>query len=361
MSRRNICFYVSDYGNGHAARSIAIIRRILQEWDDARVYVKTAGPAAFMQQSLPSCIHIPTQNDIGVVLQPDRPVVDHDQTEQIFRIWIQSWDDYILHELKFCKEMDIDCIISDIAPQPFRIADALSIPGIAISNFTWHLVFSHLFGRTTETEQLREAYGLADLAFMLPLHEPMDVFPVKQEIGLVSRAVTADRDHLRRRLGIGPDDRLIYVSTGPSLHPALQETLKRVIDPRIKILVSSNFSVRQENVIAIPEGEMETQNYLAACDLIVAKCGYSTISEAVQARVPILLYRREGFAEDSYLIRGVESRNLGKEIAWPAFLQGEWLDSLPELDNYKRTHMSESSIFSNGADDVVSILHEVLL
>ena len=32
----NICFYTSDYGYGHASRDIAIIRRILDEFNDIK-------------------------------------------------------------------------------------------------------------------------------------------------------------------------------------------------------------------------------------------------------------------------------------------------------------------------------------
>jgi len=36
----NICFYISDYGYGDAARDIAIIRRIPVEFNDLTILVK---------------------------------------------------------------------------------------------------------------------------------------------------------------------------------------------------------------------------------------------------------------------------------------------------------------------------------
>jgi len=345
---------------GHAARSIAIIRRMLAEWPGARIYVKAAGPSEFLRRSLPQCIHIWTENDVGVVMHPDRPAVDPRKTEERVGAWLGTWDAYIRRETRFCRKHDIGCIVSDIVPQPFLVADALSIPGIAISNFSWHLVYSLLFGETSETGRLREAYGCCDLALVLPFHEPMEQFPAKKKIGLVSREVTIGRDRLRQRLGVLPDDRLIYLNTGAYMPRVLLETLEHMKDSRVKILVSSHVDAKQEHVVRIPGWDIETQNYLAACDLVVSKCGYSTISEAARAQVPLFVFRREGFAEDPYLAEGVTRYGLGKEISWEAFRAGEFLEPFAGDTMDNSAHMQGRSIPLNGCDDVLSAFSKVL-
>lgn len=363
MTVPTFCFYVSDYGNGHAARCIAIIRRIFDEWSGARIYVKAAGPFSFLKDSLasyPGCVIIEMQNDIGVVLRSDQPVVDTGETRDLLTEWVASWDLYISFEERFCREHSVDCIISDIAPQPFLVADALGIPGIAISNFTWHLIFSMLFGEIHETRELARAYGCCDCALMLPFHEPMEVFPKRKEIGLVSREVTVDRETLRRSLGVLPEETLVFLNCGSEMPKTLKQTIREAQIPGLRILVSSHLVFPEEHIISIPDGEMETQNYLAACDLIVSKCGYSTISEAVRAGVPLFLYRREGFAEDAYLIDSVTAESFGREISWDALMSGKWLFDIAERKTDKSTHMREGSISFNGADDVLSLLHEVV-
>ena len=360
MSGPSFCFYVSDWGMGHAARSIAIIRRMLAEWPGARIYVKAAGPSEFLRRSLPQCIHIWTENDVGVVMHPDLPAVDPRKTEERVEAWLGTWDAYIRRETRFCRKHDIGCIVSDIVPQPFLVADALSIPGIAISNFSWHLVYSLLFGETSETGRLREAYGCCDLALVLPFHEPMEQFPAKKKIGLVSREVTIGRDRLRQRLGVLPDDRLIYLNTGAYMPRVILETLEHMKDSRVKILVSSHVDAKQEHVVRIPGWDIETQNYLAACDLVVSKCGYSTISEAARAQVPLFVFRREGFAEDPYLAEGVTRYGLGKEISWEAFRAGEFLEPFAGDTMDNSAHMQGRSIPLNGCDDVLSAFSKVL-
>lgn len=142
---------------GNAARSIAVIRRMLAEWPDARIYVKAAGPSEFLCRSLPQWIHIWTENDVCVDMHPDRPAIAPRKTEERVKARLAKWDAYILRQTRFCREHYLGCIVSDIVPQPSLVADALSIPGVAVSNFSWHLVYSLLFGETSETGRLREA------------------------------------------------------------------------------------------------------------------------------------------------------------------------------------------------------------
>ena len=68
---KNICFYISDYGYGHASRDIAIIRQILNAFTDVKIFVKSDGPFNFLRQSLPqeSVQVIQTRNDVGVVFK----------------------------------------------------------------------------------------------------------------------------------------------------------------------------------------------------------------------------------------------------------------------------------------------------
>ena len=38
----------------------------------------------------------------------------------------------------------MDCIISDISPIAFEIADQLEVPSIGISNFTWYTAYKNI-------------------------------------------------------------------------------------------------------------------------------------------------------------------------------------------------------------------------
>ena len=362
----NICFYISDYGYGHASRDIAIIRKIINENKDVKIFVKTDTPFHFVRQSLlqknVEVIH--TKNDIGVAFMENSVIVDREKTKKMLKEWLNSWDEYIQNEKRFCENHNIDLIISDIVPQPFIVADELGIPSIAISNFTWHYIFYNLFGDTPATRRIKKAYQYAEMALVLPFNEDMDFlkFRKKKKISLVSREITVDRHAMRRKCGVSDDELLVYVGVGLSFDSSFMRGMKKIAMPDVKFLVSSNAELPFENVIKIPNNETETQNYIAMCDLVVSKTGYGTVSEAVRAKIPMFLLKREGFKEDELIGNKVEELGIGKFISEKSFLDGDWMNDLNHLDIYTKIFDNlnlNSRLRSDGIPEIVETIKEV--
>lgn len=362
---KRICFYTSDYGYGHAARDIALIRRI-QKAGFAEVFVKTDTAFDFMRQSLTGCNVIRQQNDIGPVYKDESLRVDRELTERALEAWLGSWDNYIRAEKRFCNENRIDVIISDITPQPFLVAEDLGIPGIGFSNFTWHYIFYNLFGKILATERLEEAYRSGDLAIVLPFHEEMGLFKARKEIPLVSRDVTVRREAMRAMLGLKDYDLLIYLGVGKSLNSGIFTGLKDLDLDGKKLLVSSGVelpsNMPQEKILRIPSTETESQNYLAMADLVVSKTGYSTVSEAIRGRVPMFLFRREGYEEDKLIAEGVEKLGIGREIQLEDFMDGRWIDWINGLEKYRESFDRLDNTFkADGTSDAVDIIREMIM
>lgn len=350
LRRPQICFYVSDFGYGHATRDIALIRA-LQEALRAEVIVRTGLPAEFMARSLPGVEVLQGQNDPGVVM--DGAAVDRERTLAAVEQWLASWEGSIAAEKAFLRDRRADLVLSDIAPQPFLAAEELGIPSLGISNFTWHLIYTHLFGKIEVTDRIAEAYRAAEGALLLPLHEPMAVFRDRREVGLVVRAVTRNRAEIRRRCGLSEGEPLVYLGGGRSLDPAVFRDLRTAL-AGCTLLVPSWTEI--PGTARIPPGETETQDWIAACDLVVSKPGYSTIAEAVQARVPMALFRREGFAEDDYLIRGVEALGIGKEVPAAAVLDGSWAEDLESLMEIRENFDKIDGVFKRDGTKECSII-----
>jgi uncharacterized protein (TIGR00661 family) len=362
---KRICFYISDYGYGHAARDIALIRRI-QQAGFAEVFIKTNTAFEFVRQSLPGCTIKKQRNDIGPVYREDRIEVDRDSTEKALDIWVNSWDNYIRAEKDFCKKNRIDLIISDITPQPFLVAEDLGIPGAGFSNFTWHYIFYNLLGKNSATMCLAEAYRAGDLALVLPFHEEMGLFKARKEIPLVSRNINVSRNAIRAAHGIREDEFLIYMGVGKSLTSGF---FKKLNNPDIrgkKLLVSSNIElpgeIPQENIVRIPSNETESQNYMATADLVVSKTGYSTASEAIRGRVPMFLFRREGYEEDRLIASGVEKLGIGREIQFEDFVEGRWIEESIDLEKYRDAFNRLDSTFkADGTLDATNAIKEMIL
>jgi uncharacterized protein (TIGR00661 family) len=360
----NICFYISDYGYGHASRDIAVIRRILSEYNDVKVYIKTEGPFNFVRQSLPqkNVEVMQTKNDIGIAFKGNSVIVDRERTKKMLDEWLASWNEYIHTEKRFCKAHNINLILSDITPQPFIVADELDIPSIAISNFTWHYIFYNLFGDISATEQIKEAYQHADLALALPFNEEMNLFKEIKEISLVSREITRDKFDMRRNCGISGDEVLVYLGVGRSFDSSFLSNVKEVDSQNVKYLVSSNAELPVEDAFRIPTNETETQNYIAMCDLVVSKTGYSTASEAIRAKVPMFMFKREGYKEDELIANAVEELDIGRQISEMSFLDGDWINEMDNLNKYeKRFDSLEDRFKEDGTLEVIDAIKGVVL
>lgn len=344
---KRICFYTSDYGYGHAARDIAIIRGICKRLD-VRVYVKTDGPFEFMMNSLPFTQAIRRRNDIGIFMSGESSVADAEKTGRMVDDWVASWETFIREEKRFCEAEGVDLILSDIVPQAFLVAERLAVPAIGISNFTWHYIYSNLLGETESVELLAEAYRAGEDALVLPFNEEMGLFRSRKKINLVAREITKPRASLRREHGISDSDLVVYLGIGKSLGSAFLRHLLDIDASGIRFLVSSGVQLPNKRVINIPDGENETQNYIAMCDLVVSKAGYSTASEAVQARVPAFFFRRAGYEEDRLIAEGIESMGIGRELSEEQFLNLEWIGELDNLEQYRMKFDGLEARFKNG-------------
>ncbi|MGL5049102.1 MAG: hypothetical protein ACRC6E_00535 [Fusobacteriaceae bacterium] len=48
---------------------------------------------------------------------------------------------------------------------------------------------------------------------------------------------------------------------------------------------------------------LDTQNYIAASELLIAKAGWGTLGEGVIDKTPMILLERDGFLEDMSIIK----------------------------------------------------------
>lgn len=355
----HIRFYISDYGFGHASRMIALMRS-LHETIDCIISVRTNTAAGFIQNSCPFVKIDEKPNDIGVVMQENTASVDVEQTRVKLDAWVDSWDAWIQEETKYCKSQNVSLVISDITPQAFHVSNELGIPGIGISNFTWHLIYHPLYQDSKSVEKIRLAYNLADLGIVLPLNEPMGVFRETYQSPILSRKITVSRDEIRKRLQIPKDGIVVYVGSGLSFN-TVPDCIPKLLEKGILVVVSGGCSINHENLHIIPYSENETQNFMGACDLVVTKPGYSTVAEAITTKVPLLIFRREGFAEDDFIINPLVENRIGMSLSWEEIAEGNWIENISEILSMKENYLQANSKFiTDGTQAIITKLKEYL-
>ena len=68
------------------------------------------------------------------------------------------------------------------------------------------------------------------------------------------------------------------------------------------------------NVINLPIDILDTQNYIAASDMVITKAGWGTIAEGIIGHTNLVLIERPSAKEDSFNIEELKKRKLAISI-----------------------------------------------
>lgn len=354
---KTISFYISDHGYGHASRSIATIRRVLKNMD-VEVYVNCSYALSFVKKSLESFDERVKFRDVGNdfgLITSDNFSIQMEETEERLESWIGSWDEYIGREKKFSEERNVDLIISDVPPQPFEVADELGINSLLISNFTWHEIYEDLFsGR--KFSDIEDAYRKADLGLLIPFSTGCDPVKNTKEIDLVTRKPTRTKKEIRNELGAKENETLVYFGLGKSY---FGDNSIDVDKENFSLLVGSHNESVENPDYRIPKYVTESQNYIEAADLVVTKFGYSTISEAVYSRKPLLVASR-GIIEDREGIRKLKNNYpQALRISREEMFSGDWTEKIGKLRKPKSDEMLQR-YKNDGTEQAVRLIKEYI-
>jgi len=362
---KRIAYYISDHGYGHASRSIAVIRRLLETLLDIEIYVNSSYPLKFLRESLSDKNGVKfrrVRNDFGYV-SDENIEINAKKIENRYKNWQKTWESYIYNEKEFCKSKDIDLILSDIAPQPFIVGDELGIPSIGISNFTWYEIYEELFDETKKIEKLKKAYKKADLGLILPFETGLDPFEKKEKVGLICRENTKDYQIIRDEMGTNDEEKIIYFGVGKSYFDNGKNNFQFLdaLRENYSIMVSSGYDLIDDPDYVIPEDETESQNYIGACDLIISKFGYGVVSEGITSRTPMILAKRN-ILEDEKGMEKLKRWEMIDEVSRECLISGEYLEKVHQMFYEENNFYQDVSerLRQDGSKEVIRIVDEFL-
>lgn len=360
---KSIVYYISDHGLGHATRSLAIIKALYKEENDLRISIRTSRNANFMKNALvnKNILIYEDKNDFGLI-EGDPLSINSIETKKAFEEWMQSWQKWLAQEHQRLKNR-VDLLISDICPQPFLLAEKLGIPSIAISNFTWLDQYKQIF-ESDRLLDLEQAYNAASSALILPFNMEMAGIRTnrKKEISLVFRQPTRGIMTLRSQYRPLKDKRLMFVrAEGGSLAYSLSLDRWKVPHSVIIVTGSRNVEGLDKRIFRIPATEANHQDFVMASELIVTKAGYSILSEAVAARIPLILIETGGFPEAATMSERAVSLGIAQLHSIDSLLQGTWLDKQEELDSLRNAYNNLPRRYTeNGTVEAIDHIREYL-
>lgn len=342
---KTIVYYVSEYGYGHATRSIALIRQLLDLREDIRVIICNSFAMDFLKDSLQEygdrIIFHHVSTDVGYVLKNQSLDIDSAALNEACRGYLETLPKVVSKEVEFLRDNQVDLIISDIAPLAFDVAEKLQVPSLGISNFTWHTAYKNVIDNELLMD-LSEIYHKMDYFFSLAASmEPRWGTKDNLSFGFYSRSVDeTEVQRIRYLLNPKGDKQIVFMPIGMKID--LGDITKLPLWNRedCVYVVSSNMNIDHPHVYKIPTSYTEVHNYMAAADLVISKAGWGTISEAVGNGTSLAIINRPGMQEDQNTIKYLQDRRLCSLISWEDLYDLNIVEYIRKENHFQQNEVS---------------------
>ncbi|PGY12674.1 glycosyltransferase family protein [Bacillus sp. AFS031507] len=352
---KTIAYYISDYGYGHASRSIAVIRKLLKD-PKVLIIVCHSFALSFIKESLHSnrVSYRTIKTDVGYFLEKDSIHPDKVRLFEEYINFVANWDLKVVQEQDFLKLNHIDLVVSDISPLPFEAAQRIGIPSIGLSNFTWYTAYHDLID-DGELKPYKEAYQKMTHFYSLAGSNENWNVPTNH-YGFFSREVDLlEVQRIRNAINPNDDQHVIFLGLGMKIDVGSLEQLPIWDSPDCVFIVSSNVEVDRSNVFQIPSNYLESQNFIATSDLVISKAGWGMMGEAISANVPLLILNRPSMKEDQNTINYLKRHLLCETIEWDHF---ETYQVDPTIINHRKKELRQNNFYHN--DEAAKIAADIL-
>ena len=314
MDKNYLAFYASSHGFGHMTRCLAIIEELLETTDHLIYLVSGAYQNSFARVYLARFGDRVTYRDIrtevGLVNKDNSLQVDISRLEHELTDFMAGWDTAVAAEVAILRDLPVACVISDISAIGIQVGEQLGVRNIGIANFTWCEQYEFLGLSDTLIERFREVYAKLDLLIEYDLMLPAPKLSIlRKQTGFICRRFDPNRI-AAIKAQYGPS---IFITCGKSA--SLMNIQVDNYDGTIFATSGINITANgNATVVQLPIETFDTHNYLAASDIVIAKAGWGTISEAMLSKRNLVLIDREGVLEDSENIEELKRRGVAVSI-----------------------------------------------
>lgn len=210
---------------------------------------------------------------------------------------------------------------------------------------------------------------------------PEKNYRIKKELSnlimthIIARNPTATKHQIRKDLGVKANEKLIFLAMGGakyfgSIVKITEEITKE--HPEIKFLLlprkrdEISLFKNLKDFIVPNEITFETQNYVGASDVVITKCGFSTIAEAIKCKTNIIsvhLPNHPEVTETEILLKNIGI--IKNSIKFSNFMNGKKVKNelykkiASEIDN-KESLKIMGNIKTNGAEQASNIYLKIL-
>ena len=325
MSHPTLYVAITNHGFGHATRAISVAATIRRLSPEMRIILATTAPQWLLESYMEGeFIHRPKTFDVGV-LQRDSLNMDKAGTlEKLMHIRSQQ-NEIVADEAEYIRKQGVGLILADIPPLAAAIARTADIPCWMMSNFGWDFIYRPWGGGFEAiADWIGECFSQCDRLFRLPMFEPMSAFANITDVGLTGGTPHYSEAHLRDTFGVSaPRERTILLSFGGL---GLQQIPYHNLElfPDWQFITFDGSAPDLPNLVKVGDRKYRPVDFMPMVGRIISKPGYSTFAEALREDLPIVSLTREGFAESSFLLEGIQNYSPHQIITPEEFFQGNW-------------------------------------
>lgn len=340
-------------------KGLSIIESILKN-SEYKVYIvcdKKQNDFAriYLSKFVDRVIYRDMVTDIGFVNKKNSLEVDTVVLKEKLEMFISNLDDVVKVEYEFLETVDVKCVVSDISVIGCMVGKKLGLPNIFISNFSWVEQYEHIGLDDRFISKFREAYSYVDKFIKYDLCLPIGSIHTDNvyDVGFVCRDIDKSRViDIKKEYGD-----CIFITCGKS---ASLNSIN-VINFKGTIFSTSGIGIYCDydcDVVNLPIDVLDTQNYIAASDIVISKAGWGTTAECVLGHSRLVLVERPSAREDSFNIEIIKKRKLGISISE---------DELRDIDIYKIKKDLDLCIddyklesYKNNVSHVVNIIMSII-
>jgi hypothetical protein len=306
-SLSSILYYISGHGYGHAVRSNQVIRALRKVRPDLPIHVRSTAPNWLFHDAVFPLSYTRRALDIGLI-QPNSLEMDLQRTLQECQALHDALPEIMAQEIAFIRNEQVAVIVGDIPPACFEIAARARVPSVAITNFTWDVIYNAYVDRHHDFSpliaEMRTFYEKATHALTLPYPCDMSMFSNRQAIPWVTRVSRLTKEQARREFNLPQSATIVLLSFGGmGLNSLPWDRFKGLKD--FFFVATGPAGVSESNLIVLSEAQHHYEDLLRGVDVIMTKPGYGIVADVISHHVPMLYTDRGEFPEYPKLVEAL--------------------------------------------------------
>lgn len=330
MNSNTIAYYASSHGFGHLTRSLALIEYMLETTDYsfylcsaprhiefAKIYLAEYGDRVEYSEFF---------IEVGIINYHNSLKVDVPATNEAVYQLLETYEPRANEEAEKLSKAGVRLIINDISAFACLVAKKTGINIVSLGNFTWVDQYKCLGVAQDIVDRFAEMYSYCNHYIAYDLALSLTGAPegtVYRSEYLTSRPIDEDRiasikkefsEKYFEKFGKQPEN-FLFVSVGQSAD--LPEVNIKNFEGVVFYTRGIEFDPEKyENILfyLLPLEIKDSQSFVAASDLAIAKAGWTTAAEAVVGHAKILLMERPGVDDDMSTINCLKAKSLAASL-----------------------------------------------